>query len=304
MTGTRFSPSVIYSGAALPMARSRPDDFVEHYFSGPDDGTQVVDIMVAAGPFTTTGDLSYDPLNDLLDVVRRDCPDVLIMIGPFVDEDHPMIKAADCDVTYEELFQQVLSQAQEAITESKATAELIVIPSLRDVHHDRVYPQPPLQAASEHDRVHMFANPATIKIKEMTIGINAEDILFDLTSQETSRGQGGDRMGRLANHLLDQRSYYPMFPPSPAINIAYEQIEKAALPITPDILLLPSQMRYFAKNINGCVVVNPGKLTKHSNGGTFSRIAVHAPRRVDVPEGSKPIAHGIAGRAVVQVVRV
>ena len=61
-TGTVFTPSVVYQGAAYPMMRTQPEAFLEHYFTGADEGTQVVDIMVAAGPFTTTDDISYSPL--------------------------------------------------------------------------------------------------------------------------------------------------------------------------------------------------------------------------------------------------
>ena len=37
-TGTVFSPDVIHQGAPLPMARSTPAEFVEHYFEGDDEG--------------------------------------------------------------------------------------------------------------------------------------------------------------------------------------------------------------------------------------------------------------------------
>lgn len=59
-----------------------------------------------------------------------------------------------------------------------------------------------------------------------------------------------------------------------------------------------------AQNINGSLIVNPGQLTKYANGGTFSRIAVHAPRRVDIPENGKPILHSVESRSVVKVIRI
>ena len=42
-------------------------------------------IMVACGPFTTDNSLSYQGLKDLLDVVKRDKPHGLILMGPFVE---------------------------------------------------------------------------------------------------------------------------------------------------------------------------------------------------------------------------
>ena len=56
--------------------------------------------------------------------------------------------------------------------------------------------------------------------------------------------------------------------------------------------------------VNGTLVVNPGRLTKFSAGGTYSKIAVHAPRRNDIPEEARKIQHSVHERAVVQIVRI
>jgi DNA polymerase alpha subunit B len=81
-------------------------------------------------------------------------------------------------------------------------------------------------------------------------------------------------------------------------------MDALGLPISPDIMLLPSDLRFFAKNVNSTLVVNPGRLTKFGAGGTFAKLAVHAPRRNDIPEEAKKIQHSVYSRAVVQVVRV
>ena len=41
--------------------------------------------MVASGPFTSRQNLRYDTLQDLMTLVRRDQPHVLVLMGPFVD---------------------------------------------------------------------------------------------------------------------------------------------------------------------------------------------------------------------------
>jgi len=306
-TGTVFTPEVIHQGAMLPMARTTPDGLKAHYFEGEDDGAEVLDIMVASGPFTTSKDLDYKPLEDLLDVVRREKPQAVMLLGPFVDEDHAMIKDGDLEVTFETLFDDLMRKITDVIVDECESTELILIPSMREVTHDKVFPQPPLKlnVHKEHERIHTFSNPATITIKEVTIGVTTTDILFDLGKRETAEGQTGDRMGRLANHLLQQRSFYPLMPPAPGVNLEYDHlVEHIALPLTPDIMLLPSQLKHFVKNINGSLIVNPGQLTKYANGGTFSRIAVHAPRRVDIPENGKPILHSVESRSVVKVIRI
>ena len=96
-------------------------------------------------------------------------------------------------------------------------------------------------------------------------------------------------MARLANHLLDQRrwalrvaghlsaqahlgtcvsipSYYPLYPPGEGMNIDYTRVDHMAMPVSPDILILPGQLRPFVSDVNGTLCINPGHLTKFSTG--------------------------------------
>ena len=80
-------------------------------------------------------------------------------------------------------------------------------------------------------------------------------------------------MGRLAGHLLHQQNFYPLHPPSEDVNIDYPHfIKHAFFASKPDILVLPSDLRYFVKNVQDTVVINPGKLAKGS--GTYFRLSV------------------------------
>ena len=45
------------------------------------------------GPFTTADNLSYQPLEDLLRIALKSKPDVLILVGPFVDISHPQLSS-------------------------------------------------------------------------------------------------------------------------------------------------------------------------------------------------------------------
>lgn len=51
--------------------------------------------MVAAGPFTTGDSLAYDALRELMELVRRDRPHVLILMGPFLDVSNQVIESGD-----------------------------------------------------------------------------------------------------------------------------------------------------------------------------------------------------------------
>jgi DNA polymerase alpha subunit B len=56
---------------------------------------QALQIIVAAGPYTTGDSLSYDALDDLLEMVRRDQPHVLILMGPFLDVANQALESGD-----------------------------------------------------------------------------------------------------------------------------------------------------------------------------------------------------------------
>ena len=74
-----------------------------------------------------------------------------------------------------------------------------------------------------------------------------------------------------------QRSFYPLYPPSEEINMDLEQLESLAkLEVQPHVLILPSDLLHFFKDINGGLVINPQRLTKGAGGGVFARLAIQA----------------------------
>lgn len=50
-----------------------------------------------------------------------------------------------------------------------------------------------------------------IRVNETLIGATSTDVLFALSADECSMNVG-NRMSRLAGHILEQQSFYPMFP--------------------------------------------------------------------------------------------
>ena len=45
-------------------------------------------VVTACGPFTTADNVEYLPLQDLLQIVIGQKPDVLVLVGPFIDTNH------------------------------------------------------------------------------------------------------------------------------------------------------------------------------------------------------------------------
>ena len=268
---------------------------------GPAAGRSAVAIMSAAGPFTTTDDLTYAPFSALLQKATEVRPDCLVLLGPFVDESHPAVAGGDVPVTYETLFcRQVLDPLKDWI-ESQLEAEatkiphVVLLPSPKDAHLLGAYPQPPLElprnALPEHVRpyVHSLSNPATFRIGGLRVAAASVDTLFLLGQQELAKAPTPmdpsapkpDRMARLASHVLQQRHLLPLFPtplderqPLPVDVTA--NLRAGGLPCLPEVLLVPSELAPFAKlGFGGVLCVNPGKLTKAAAGGNYALISVH-----------------------------
>jgi DNA polymerase alpha subunit B len=49
--------------------------------------------------------LLFEPLNELLAYAKRKPPQLLVLLGPFVDSEHPEIKKGAVDATFNEIFQ-------------------------------------------------------------------------------------------------------------------------------------------------------------------------------------------------------
>jgi len=290
-TGSKIHPSSIYCGTRLPFYSATKKDLKidEENFT----------LYAACGPYATndTEILSYTPLENLMEIIQKEKPDVLIMLGPFVDIKHPLIQTGKIDFTFDELFLFICNMVTTTVKGLKT--EVIFVPSQRDVCHDCIYPQPPFKD-DPTQRIKMMPDPCTIMINDVSIGLTSTDILFHLGAEEVSSFiVRTDRLGRLADHLLKQQCYYPLYPTSEEVNLEYEQFGNYCfMPFTPDILLVPSDLRYFAKNVDGCLCVNPGRLVKGQTGGSFLKLNVK-PQKSENTNWSSVVDNSIA-----QIVRI
>ncbi|CAM9546649.1 unnamed protein product [Chrysoparadoxa australica] len=309
--GTRLVARSLIEGVPRPFPASSPVELMRYNHGPSHCGGKPLSVIVAAGPFTTRDNLEYLPLNDLLVVAKKTKPDVVILVGPFVDDMHPEV--AKCNASakdgsgeavpldFESLFfLRIGSKLEQLLAdEPELSTQFILVPSTHDAFHDYVYPQPPFSdrvkegvemklpgaeedpvfvlGLPESKKVHCVSNPSMIKINEVTLGVTSTDVLFDINQDEISIPSSGGRLIRLTEHLLKQQSFYPLFPPpsnsSPQLDLCHA--EKWHMPCTPDILLVPSRLQFFARNIKGCLCINPGQLAKGNGGGTFAHMAVH-----------------------------
>ncbi len=209
-------------------------------------------IMMAAGPFTTTDNLEYEPLRDFLGIALTKRPDLIILTGPFVDASSVKMggevyldneAGGSFPASFEIIF--VRKIVQECVTEFYAAydseelhTQIILIPSLLDAHHEFVFPQPPFGereslessfvdiklgsvnfpfSRGNNKKVHLLSNPCVFDVDGVRLAVCSNDTLFALSSDEVSQQLGGNRLAYLASHVMKQNSFFPLFPTPPSI---------------------------------------------------------------------------------------
>ncbi|KAJ8653902.1 hypothetical protein O0I10_010469 [Lichtheimia ornata] len=255
----------------LPPAMDRMDDDSSSM-------TEPIDVIVSAGPYTFDDDLAYQPLERLIETCIEQKPDVVVLMGPFVSENHPDIVNATMDLTPEEILQKQVTPHLSKLAEQCPGTQLVIIPHANDIIHEYpVIPQPPLpQSVLKLDNVLTLSNPAIIDINGTTLALGNTDILMNISREEISNNSSKDRLPRLLSHLVRQQSFYPLFPYAATDCIDSEQLPELQIPIKPDVIVAPSQLKIFAKVMDEVVCVNPGYLTKRQNGGTYARCTFHS----------------------------
>jgi DNA polymerase alpha subunit B len=218
-------------------------------------------------------------------------------------------------VPFEVFFAETISAFLEDlyIQDESLPTQFVLVPSLEDATAQWVYPQPPFEdntrESSQHKidgghnleigslglyrietetselrprRVHCVSNPCTLQINELIVGVTSTDVLFHVSAEETNANlESGSRMARIAQHMVMQRSYYPLFPAFHSVDVDLKRADRFRMPCSPDLLLLPSKLAPFCKPIvdQGTLVVNHGHLTRDAAGGTYAIIEVHPMER-------------------------
>jgi DNA polymerase alpha subunit B len=168
-SGRKMIAKRIIEGMPAPHVTTPSSKIMEYQQSPKYQGGKPLNILVAAGPFTTSDNLLYEPLVDILSLVGEKKPDVLILIGPFVDISQPLLSSGQVllqetiedemgnvidspthEASYEMVFvEKIIRDGIGAYFNSEADyggelpTNIILVPSLQDGHHECVFPQPP-----------------------------------------------------------------------------------------------------------------------------------------------------------------
>ncbi|KAL3423356.1 DNA polymerase alpha primase associated subunit [Phlyctema vagabunda] len=344
-SGEDFAVSEILEVPLLESSASTPDQIdshVQRLRGGPDameadSEPAPLNILIGAGPYTADDNLDFEPLHAICNQAADSYADALVLTGPFLDIDHPMIASGDFDIpddavpdsdtaTLTTVFKHLISPAFKALAASNPNITVLLVPSVKDAISKHVsWPQEPL-SKKELDLpkcVRVIGNPMSFAMNELAVGISSQDILTELRQSEVMGKAPKDPviLARLPKYLLEQRHFFPLYPPLDRQNLpktgTREGIPAGAmldtsylklgemLNVRPDLLIVPSALPPFAKVVESVLVINPGYLSKRKAAGTFAKLTVHTQTLTDVERTSgKRVAHRLFERARVDLVRI
>ncbi|EAQ86329.1 hypothetical protein CHGG_07582 [Chaetomium globosum CBS 148.51] len=347
-SGRDFTVHQVLDIPLLPNAASDPDTLASHLArlrGGPDamdsDDTPPppLTILFASGPYTADDNLDFEPLHTLCSEAADIYADAVVLTGPFLDAEHPLLAAGDFDLPPEAsynadtasmstVFKYLVTPALNRLAASNPSATVLLVPSVRDVLAKHVsWPQDafPRRELGLHKAVRIIGNPMTLSMNEMVLGVSSQDVLWQLRHEELVGGAGsaGDALSRLSRYLVEQRHFFPLFPavdrkrlpktgavdgagggvpPGAMLDVSYLKLGEM-VEVRPDVLVVPSAMPPFAKVVDSVLAINPGSLSKRKGAGTYAKMTLYPPSQDNTVSGGM-VAHMIFERARVEITKI
>ncbi|KAL2889360.1 DNA polymerase alpha subunit B [Ceratocystis lukuohia] len=342
-SGNEFVVNHVLEIPSLPNAASTPEALEAHRqrlrgdpdAMDADDDPLPLNSMIASGPYTTDDSLAFEPLAELCKVAGDKMVDALILMGPFIDIDHPMIASGDFDLpeeasydpdtaTLSTAFKFMISPHLARLSNINPQITIVLIPSIRDAVNKHVsWPQDSFvrKELGLPRTARILTNPMTLSINEAVFGLSSQDILFELRREELVGGRPDDSQlsSRLCRYLLEQRHFFPLFPPSDrsvlmktgtedgipqgaSLDTAYLKLGEM-LNARPDVMVLPSTLPPFVKVVESVLMINPGTLSRRAGAGTYARMAIYPPKAAQDEDGTMQ-SHSVFSRSRIEIVRI
>ncbi|KAF7968742.1 hypothetical protein HWV62_29569 [Athelia sp. TMB] len=143
-------------------------------------------MFIAGGPFTPDTDLNYAPFKMLFKTLLLRKPDVVLLIGPFVDSAHPFVRDGEIDSSPADIFLENFSTQLQAFLDLSPRSLVLLVPSVRDViHNHAVFPQSEFHPEYAGDRrIRLLSNPCRFTLNDVSFGITSVDVLFHLQKEK------------------------------------------------------------------------------------------------------------------------
>jgi DNA polymerase alpha subunit B len=259
-SGRLLKVSRIINPPPLPPAVTGLSRLVEMYTVDDEIKAEPLNILVASGPYTMDDNFDYEVLEELVKVVAKEAPDVVILMGPFVYEGSSLVQRGTVPHTIEDTFAFEIVSRINRMLDVREGLKIILVPATAGMESGWVgFPQPPiacgldaeearenkamygldavgLGSATRAARVLLVPNPVQLMINEVVITLSTADSLLHVGAEECSKLpklpgapkpapgtiSANDRMSRLFRHLLNQRHLYPLSPPSASDYFAFD----------------------------------------------------------------------------------
>lgn len=278
-SGEYFSVKEVLPVPLLPPAASSPVtiESLNERLSGVDI-TLPLNTLVASGPYTADDNLDFEPLQELCKKAAEEYVDAMVLMGPFLDVEHPLLASGDFDLpdmpgidpdtaNLTTLFRHLIARPLQQLCSAVPSIAIILLPSVRDLISKHVsWPQerPPKKELGLPKQVRMVSNPVTISLNEVVVGLCSHDIFYELRKEEALGGRqpGGDLLTRLPKYLVEQRHFCPIFPPTARDSLPKANSDSQPLgamidlsylklgewwKVRPDVLITPSMLPPFVK---------------------------------------------------------
>lgn len=280
-------------------------------------------IVVASGPYTTSDNLLFEPLTDLVQHINTTNPDAVILHGPFIDLNHPLIQSGDFDIpnpfgttndsienaTLDDLFKYTVGYILKQIR--NPNLPVIIIPSVNDVTNGghAAYPQPQLnrKALDLPKNFKCLSNPSTFALNDIVFSATSADSLADLikSTVQPTTAKTSNRYIVAASNLISQRNLYPLYPSNSSLSVDVPYMRLADFPnALPDVILTPCSFSPLAHVVDNVVVVSPGLLAKGKSGGTFATMTIKPPPDVSDENDEAYILHKVWERSRVDFAKI
>ncbi|KAK5227647.1 DNA-directed DNA polymerase alpha subunit pol12 [Exophiala xenobiotica] len=333
-SGLYFTVKEVLSIPRLPMPLSTTSEIaaVNERLEVSEDSTTTLplNIMISSGPYTADDNLAFEPFQTLCEKAADSMADALILTGPFLDIEHPMLGSGDFDIpetrgldneaSMAALFKTWISPHLQRLCAAVPSITVIMVPSVRDAVSKHVsWPQERLvkKDLALPKQVTMLPNPCFVSLNETVFAISSQDVLFELSREQLSHGMGGvgsDLLSRLPGCLIEQRHFFPLFPPmargngatkgsGACLDLGYLKLGDW-MQVKPDVLVLPSLVTASVKVVDSVMVLNPGQLSKRKAAGTYAQISLQPRVMSEEEKAERTLSHKVFERARVDVVRI
>ena len=257
--------------------------------------TAPVHVSIAAGPYSPENMLIFDSISELEARVRSEhAPDVLIVLGPFLDVNHPSVASGivmdsfNRPASFEDIYREEIipKLARLARACENARTELYLVSSTNEARISLPLPQPPLNTLAVDlwsflvkelpQSVKYLSNPSFIRIADIDIYVTSTDALSAVNSnvlfKQSSEEGSLNRVDACLDQFLRSRTIFPVNPCG--LRIEPSERHRLELPEAelPHVIISPSLAgKRFIKKVSGRVFVNPGFMSDAS--GTNSSMA-------------------------------